>query len=456
MEVWGWGFEVGDQPYKGNGRRFCYPQTPNHKSQTGFHQFELDNSFLMAHLRTIISEFIVDLRAQKLRAFLTTFGIVWGTVAIIVLIAFGVGFKRQLSANMHGIGEQIAIMFPGRTTKAFEGFGTGRPISFIEDDAKLLAAQVRDLVAVSPEYSRRGPVRVGENILNPGITGIYPIYGDMRNIIPEVGGRFINELDLQQRRRVVLLGNKVKEFLFGDADAIGKLVYVGDVPFTVIGVMMKKTQNSSYNTRDQDRIFIPASTYSSVFGQIRLTNIIYKAADGTRSEEITDRVRQVLGKRYKFDPTDKDAVWIWDTSQFDKFIFFFFLGFNIFMGLIGSFTLGVAGVGVANIMFVVVQERVKEIGVKRAVGAKKSNILFQFFMETAFIIGLGSSVGFVIAYGIIQLLQFIPIKDFVGTPVLSIEVAAATIIVLAIVGLTAGLMPARRAANLNVADCLRA
>jgi putative ABC transport system permease protein len=410
----------------------------------------------MDHFLTIFSEFISDLRAQKLRAFLTTFGLIWGTVAIVVLIAFGVGFKKQLSANMHGIGDQIAIMWPGKTTKAFEGYGTGRYLSFVEDDANLLSARIRDLAAVSPEYTRRTPVRVGQNILNPGVTGIYPIYGEMRNVIPQMGGRFINDLDMQQRRRVAVLGDKVKEFLFAENDAIGKLVYVGDTPFTVIGVMQKKTQPSSYNMRDQDRIFIPASTYSSVFGQIHLTNIIYKAVDLASTDEVNRQVREVLGQRYKFDPADKDAVWIWDTSEFDKFMFYFFLGFNIFMGLIGSFTLGVAGVGVANIMFVVVQERVREIGVKRAAGAKKSNILFQFFIETGFIIAIGSSIGFVIAYGIIQLLQFIPIKDFVGTPEMSMGVVVATVFVLSVIGLAAGLMPARRAANLNVVDCLRA
>jgi putative ABC transport system permease protein len=410
----------------------------------------------MDHFLSIVSEFISDLRAQKLRAFLTTFGLIWGTVAIVVLIAFGVGFKKQLSANMHGLGDQIAIMWPGKTTKAFEGYGTGRYLSFVEDDANLLSARIRDLAAVSPEYTRRTPTRVGQNILNPAVTGIYPIYGEMRNIIPQMGGRFIDDLDMQQRRRVVVLGDKVKEFLFADNDAIGKLVYVGDVPFKVIGVMQKKTQPSSYNMRDQDRIFIPASTYSSMFGQIHLTNIIYKAVDLASTDEVNKQVRQVLGQRYKFDPEDKDAVWIWDTSEFDKFMFYFFLGFNIFMGLIGSFTLGVAGVGVANIMFVVVQERVREIGVKRAAGAKKSNILFQFFMETGFIIAIGSSIGFVIAYGIIQLLQFIPIKDFVGTPEMSMGVVVATVFVLSVIGLAAGLMPARRAANLNVVDCLRA
>lgn len=409
----------------------------------------------MDKLLTIVKEFWLDLKAQKLRAFLTMFGIIWGTVAIIVLVGFGVGFKRQMSVNMHGIGESIAIMFPGRTTKAHEGFGTGRPIRFIEDDVRLLASQISEIESISPEYSRRTTARVGENILNPLLAGVYPIYGDMRNIIPEQGGRFINDLDVANRRRVAVIGNKVREFLFGETDPLGRVVYIGHVPFTIVGVMQKKTQNSSYNSRDQDRIFIPSSTFSAVYGQIRLNNIIYKVSDPRTSEETNERVRAVLGKRYKFDPSDKDAVWIWDTSMFDKFMFYFFLGFNIFMGLIGSFTLGVAGIGVANIMYIVVQERIKEIGIKRAVGAKRRNILSQFFLETFFIIGLGSSIGFLLAYGIMQALQFIPIKEFVGTPVLSIEVVAVTAGVLGIIGLIAGLMPARRAANLNVVECLR-
>ncbi len=410
----------------------------------------------MNHLRTVIKEFLLDLRAQKLRAFLTMFGIVWGTVTIIVLIAFGVGFKKQMSTDMHGIGESIAIMFPGKTTKAWEGFGIGRPMSFVEEDTKLIASQVKGIRAISPEYGRRTVTRVGQNILTPLVSGIIPIYADMRNIIPEPGGRFIDDLDVEQRRRVCFIGNKVREFLFGESDPIGRILYIGEVPFVVIGVMQKKTQNSSYNSRDRDRIFIPATTHASIYGSIYLNNIIYQVQDPRHSEEVDDQVRQVLAKRYKFDPADKDAVWIWNTSMFDNFIFYFFLGFNIFMGLIGSFTLGVAGIGVANIMFIVVQERTREIGVKRAVGAKRSNILFQFFMETCFIVGLGAALGFLIAYGIIAALQYLPIKDFVGTPELSPGVALTTIIILAVIGLASGLMPARRASNLNVVDCLRA
>lgn len=411
----------------------------------------------MTNFRSTLFEFINDLRAQKLRTFLTVFGIVWGTVAIIVLLAFGMGFKRQLAVNMHGIGESIAIMFPGRTTKAFEGFSSGRGISFTEDDVTLLAKQVASIRNISAEYSAQGiPVRVGENIINTLVAGVYPVYADMRNIIPEPGGRFINELDLKERKRVALIGDQTKQLLFGEGEAVGKIMYVGSVPFTVVGVMQRKTQNSSYNRRDADRVFIPSSTFASVYGTPYINNIIYQPRDPTRSEETNEEVRKVLGKRYRFDPEDKNAVWIWDTTTFDKFLFYFFLGFNIFMGMIGSFTLGVGGVGVANIMFIVVQERMKEIGVKRAVGATKRNIMFQFFMETFFIIAIGSFIGFLIALGITQALKFIPIKEFVGTPEISIEVALATMLVLSAIGLAAGLMPARKAANLSVVDCLRA
>jgi putative ABC transport system permease protein len=410
----------------------------------------------MNNIKDLLTEFVRDMRAQKLRTFLTVFGIVWGTVAIVVLLAFGMGFKRQLAINMHGIGESISIMFPGQTTKPYQGFGIGRRIALTEDDATLLATEVRDIGRISPEYSsQQTPVRLDENIVNALIAGIYPIYGDMRNIIPAQGGRFINDPDMGLRRRVVVLGDGVKEALFGESDAIGRMVFIGEVPFTVIGVMMEKTQNSSYNRRDKDRVFIPASTFRSVFGVTYVNNIIFQPVDPTRSEETGREVREVLGKKYRFDPTDEDAVWIWDTAEFDKFAFYFFLAFNIFLGLIGSFTLAVGGIGVANIMYIVVEERVKEIGIKRAVGARRSTILLQFFLETVFIIGLGSAMGFVIAVGITEALGYIPIKEYVGTPEISVEVAVATMVLLSAIGLVAGFLPAKRAANLNVVDCLR-
>jgi len=220
-------------------------------------------------------------------------------------------------------------------------------------------------------------------------------------------------------------------------------------------VMTKKTQPSSYNTRDQDRIFIPSATFAALFGATHLNNIIFKPKDLMQSEEVGTHVREVLAAKYKFDPTDKDAIWIWDTAEFDKFSGNLFLALNLFLGIIGGFTLGVGGIGVANIMFVVVQERIKEIGIKRAVGATRRAIMVQFFTETFFIMAIGSALGFLISYGIIQALQLLPIKDYVGLPDFSIEVAMIAMGVLTTIGLGAGLLPARRAANLDVIECLR-
>jgi putative ABC transport system permease protein len=406
---------------------------------------------------TQLIEFLRDLRAQKLRTAMTVFGIIWGTVAIVVLLAFGMGFKKQLSKDMHGIGESLVIMFPNVTTKPFAGFGIGRPVFLTEDDAKLIASQVKSVDKVVPEYGTSDyQVRVGVNITNTNIGGVYPVYSEMRNIWPQTGGRFIDEQDMQERRRVIFIGDGVKDLLFGDSDPLGKTVIIGRTPFTVIGVMIKKTQNSSYNRRDKDRVFIPATTFSAVFGVIHVHNLIFTPKDPRDSKQVMSQVREVLAKKYKFDPTDEDAVGMWDTTEMDKFMFYFFLAFNIFMGLIGSFTLAVGGIGVANIMYIVVQERVREIGVKRAVGAKRNTILFQFFFEAMFIVAFGSSIGFVIAIGITQLMAYMPIQEFVGTPVISIQVAIATALVLAIVGVTSGLLPARRAANLDVVEALRA
>jgi putative ABC transport system permease protein len=405
---------------------------------------------------SFFSEFFADLRAQKMRAFLTMFGIIWGTVTIIVLISFGLGFKKQSMVNMHGMGESISVMFPNRTTKPYQGFGIGRQIQLTEEAASIIQAKVHDVPAICPEYIGMGtPVRYENNITSPGITGIYPVYEHMRNIIPEQGGRFIDTLDVLDRKRVAVLGNEVKNYLFGDKDAVGKVVFVSQTPFTVVGVMQEKNQNSSYYMRDQDRIFIPAPTYTAIFGTPYITDLVYTPGDASKTAEVEEAVRQALGEKYRFDPADKDAIFIWNTADMDKILLYITVGFTLFLGIIGSFTLGVAGLGVANIMFIVVRERVKEIGVKRAVGARRSTILLQFFAETFMIVGLGAAIGFLLGWGIVSALQLIPVKDYVGSPEISLPVVISTMSILALIGVSAGMMPARRAANLDVVECLR-
>lgn len=405
---------------------------------------------------TTLGQFFQDLRAQKLRTTLTILGITWGTVAVVVLLAFGAGLEKQSRKNMHGMGDGIVVMFGGSTTKPFEGFSDGRPIRLREDDAVILRKQIPDIVQISPEYMNRNtPARRGRINTTPAITGIYPVYGDMRNIIPEMGGRFINQLDQEKRRRVAVLGDEIKRLLFQDEEAVGQQIMIGETPFVVIGVMQPKTQNSSYNARDTDRLFMPASTFRSLFGDKYVNNIIYRPADPDLSDGIESRVYEVMGRRHRFDPSDEDALGIWDTNMMDRFMKNFFIGFNIFMGIIGSFTLTVGGIGVANIMYVVVRERTREIGIKRSVGATRNNILVQFFTETFLIVGIGAVLGFLIAYGLIALLAMLPFEDIVGTPQLSPTVAMTTMILLTFIAIFSGFFPARKAARLDPVECLR-
>lgn len=407
-------------------------------------------------LFTSLAQFFQDLRSQKLRTALTILGITWGTVAVVVLLAFGVGLEKQTRKNMHGMGDGIVVVFGGRTTMPFQGFPDGRRINLREDDVPILSSEIPDISDISPEYMNRNtPIRRGRSITTPAITGIYPVYADMRNIIPEQGGRFINDPDMKHRRRVVMLGNEIKRLLFGDSTAVGKQVMIGETPFTVIGEMQPKTQNSSYNSRDSDRVFIPASTFRSMFGDRYINNIIYRPADPDLSDTVERRVMEVMGRRNRFNPEDDDALGIWDTNEADKFMKNFFLGFNIFMAIIGSFTLTVGGIGVANIMYVVVRERTREIGIKRSVGATKRDILFQFFLETFMIVGLGAGIGFLLALGLIKALSFMPIQDFVGTPELSPTVAIITMGLLAFIAFLAGFFPARKASQLDPVECLR-
>ncbi|KPK79243.1 MAG: hypothetical protein AMS25_13365 [Gemmatimonas sp. SM23_52] len=402
------------------------------------------------------TDFFNDIRTQRLRTLLTIMGITWGTVAVVVLLAFGVGLERQTRKRMHGIGERIVIVFGNRTTKTYEGFPEGRFIRLQEEDVHLLQQEIPDILAISPEYSRWGvAVRRGRNSARPNITGVYPVFGEMRNVIPDWGGRFINQADMDERRRVAFLGNELTKLLFEDEDPVGKQVFVGDVPFTVIGVLKEKQQNSSYNSRDRDRVFIPASTHRAIFGQRYLANIVYRTSTPEVTRGVERRINEVLGRKYRYDPSDDDALMEWDTHEFDQMTKAIFLGMNLFLGIVGAFTLTVGGIGVANIMYIVVKERTREIGIRRSVGARKRDILLQFLGQAFVVVGSGAVLGFFISLGIIKLGANLPMQEFVGRPTLSPVVATVTIVLLTGVALLAGYFPARKAASLDPVECLR-
>lgn len=403
-----------------------------------------------------IQQFFQDLKAQKLRSSLTITGITWGTVSVVVLLAFGAGLQVQSRKNMHGMGDGIVVVFGNKTTKSYMGFPDGRYIHLRLRDAEAMRQQVRGITALSPEYrSNNTPVHVGINTASPTIVGINVIYENLRNIFPQNGGRFIDELDVKHRKRVVVLGNDIKGLLFGDSTAVGKTVYIGQSPFLVIGVMKDKVQNSSYGDRDANCLFIPYTTYRAMFGDKYLNDIVYKMDNPEHSEEIKTQIYETLGSIHKFDPTDKDALGIWDTTQTDKFMRYFFIGFNIFMGIIGCFTLTVGGIGVANIMFIVVKEKTREIGIKRSLGATRRNILFQFFFESFLIVAIGASLGFILSILIIFAAGYLPIQTYVGIPTMSLSVLISTITLLTLISILAGYFPARKAASLEPVECLR-
>ncbi len=401
-----------------------------------------------------------DLWSQKLRTFLTLFGIMWGTMSVILLLAFGSGVHKQNRKNQAGIGEGVVIVWGGTTGLPYKGFNKGRPIRLVEEDVDLLRREIPEIKYISPEYSTSRPkVRGPLNVEQTNITGIIPEYEDIRNVFPSAGGRFINDLDLQFNRRVAFIGDRLRDFLFGKGkDVIGENLLINDTPFTIVGVLQKKKQNSSYNTRDNNRVFIPATTFQSIFGARNLSNIVYKPySPELHSAYIRNRMYEVMGKKYTFDPNDEDALWIWDTAEFAEIFEAFMNGFKIFLGMIGAFTLTVGGVGVANIMYVVVKERTREIGVKRAVGAKKKHILAQFLFESSTIVGVGAVIGFLLAWGVISLMQMLPDEatEEIGKPILSGEVAVASVLLLGLVATMAGYFPARRAATIDPVEALR-
>ena len=396
-----------------------------------------------------------DVRHQKLRTALTLFGITWGTVSVALLVAFGEGLQKHIVKSQHGLGENIVIAFPSRTSLPWNGLGKGRRIRVTLEDIEVLRREVPE-AEFAGEFERNSSAFRRERVrLTPEISANNPIFAAMRNIIPASGGRYVNDLDVNRRRRVVFLGDKLKQDLFGDDEAVGKTLMIDNVPFVVVGVMAKKLQDSSYSGRDQDKAFIPDSTFKGLFSERYLSQFIFQSKDPKATPEVSRRVYEVLARRHNFDPTDKEAIGMWDTTEGEKFFKIFFGTFRAFLGIIGSFTLIVGGIGVSNIMYVIVEERTREIGVKLAVGAKPRTIQAQFLIETLLLTGAGGVLGFAATLSILWVFPFLGLSDYVGTPEASPVVILVTAVLLGIIGLVAGYFPARRASLLDPVTALK-
>ena len=390
-----------------------------------------------------------DIRTQKLRTFLTTFGIVWGTVSISLLLAFGQGFHESRYKSFAGLGEYIVIAWPSRTSLPFHGLGKGRRIRISHEDVALVRARARDLLAISAEYGTSLKLNYGPRTLSVDVAGVEPCYGELRNLVPESGGRFINVIDEQRRRRVAFIGDELATRVFDTADPVGQTVMLAGSPFTIVGVLQHKDQDSNYSGRDTGKLFMPASTFRALTGRKYVNDIIFKAHDVRRTESLKADVLSILAGRHRFDPEDREALSMWDTTEMFQFLDTFMYAFRAFLGIIGILTLVVGGVGVSNIMHVVVEERTREIGIKMALGARGGSILRQLMLETLLITISGGALGLLVSAGICAVFPSFGLGDFVGVPQISPPVAILTASLLGLVALAAGFFPARQASRLD-------
>ncbi|MGZ7064740.1 MAG: ABC transporter permease [Candidatus Aminicenantales bacterium] len=399
-----------------------------------------------------------DLIRQPLRTTLTLSGVVWGTFSVVLLIAFGDSVSKAQIKRFHGMGEGIVLAFPSRTTLPWQGFIRGKAVRLTPEMVEAIPEKVPGIDLISPEFVGSRLISYGRKEYRNTVRGVNPEFERMRNTIAEKG-RFIDDEDMAARKRVCFIGDILATDLFATEEPVGKAIFIDGVPFTVIGVMRAKQQNSNYNgQRDERCAFIAWTTYASLYGYKYVSNFIFRPLDLNRSKAVMDAVKAHLAKLVGYNPADPDAISVWDTLEFEKTFTTFFLAFTIFLGVIGSFTLLVGGIGVASIMRVVVDERTREIGVKLAVGARRRTILWQFFSESLVIMLLGGLIGFGFAAGAIQATHAFPKADFaefLGLPVLNPVVIFSTVLILLVIGVVAGMIPARTAASTDPIEALR-
>ncbi len=409
-------------------------------------------------MRQVLSTF----RAHKMRSFLTMFGIVWGIASVIILVGLGIGFNRDQKERWKQLGTDLAILWGGRTSAQAGGLAAGREITITVDDARLIKAECYMIKRVSPELSRSLPEVSAFNSANRTVVGFWPEYQAIRTI--EVAeGRLMSQEDEDQAHRVVILGYEARKQLFPGQPAIGSSLTIRSIPYTVIGVMPKKKQNSDYSGRDDEHIFVPYSSMARDFpppekpGITRgyVNNIVVQIANPEEHEQAIQQVRRTLARVHHYDPNDKDATFIWDTLEISKVLSRIFGVMTIFFGAVAITTLCLGGIGVMNIMLVAVTERTREIGVRKALGARDRDILRQFFAESATLTTMSGLIGFLIGAGLIALLNSLPTPDFFPHPVVSPASIIASVLTLSIVTVAAGMYPARRAAEMTPVDSLR-
>jgi putative ABC transport system permease protein len=412
-------------------------------------------------LGLVLQLFFRSARLQKKRATLTIAALAWGTVTILLLLAFGEGLKRQMMSNEQAMGNNLAVLWPGETTLPYKGLPPGHRVQPRIEDVDFARDRMPELDAIWAELtSWRTALAYGKKTVNGRVIGTIADYGNARKHFPKLGGRFLNPDDENEKRRVVFLGTEMAKDLFGEEEPLGKTLLINNSPFTVIGVMQHKRQSSTYGGPDAQHAVIPQSTFKAVLGNDKVNVVVFRVKKSSDMDSALVHLSQILGPRLGFDPADSHVFGLWNTVENQKMSEKIFIGLEIFFGIIGGLTLIIGGVGVANIMYAVVKESTKEIGVKMALGARSAWITGPFVLEGLVYTFLGGLCGGLIAIVIVTALGFVNLEknevlEFLGHPTLSWPIGVATILILGLCGLAAGYFPARRAAAIDPASTLR-
>jgi putative ABC transport system permease protein len=409
----------------------------------------------------ILRQTFAMFRAHKMRMFLTMFGIVWGISSVILLVGLGRGFSADNQRRMKTLGKDLVIVWGGRTSAQAGGLAAGREIRLVIDDARMIRSECYLVKTVSPEL-RRGVPEVSQfNSANREVVGMWPSYQDFRSLTV-AEGRPVSEEDESEARRVVVLGDAARKQLFSGQPAVGASILIQRVPYTVIGVLQEKKQNSNYSGPDNDYLYAPYSAVARDFpppdkpGIVRgyLDDIVFEVESSEQHEAAVEQVRQTLGRLHHFDPVDKDALFVWDTMDGAKLVENIFNVVTIFFACVAIITLCLGGIGVMNIMLVSVTERTREIGMRKAIGATRRDILRQFFAESAILTAASGALGLTFGVGLCVALNTIPLPDFVPHPIISPISILASVLTLSVITVTAGVYPAQRAAEMQPVEAL--